>query len=355
MASPVLARLRGVGWEAYVWLIYIVPFLLASFDWHLSALETTAMLIGLVAFLALYVIGQVISGPRLLWIVGAFDVLAVLFSQRNPGAGSFWIYGSAMLARAFPPRQAAIALGVQVAIGTAASAALSMPIWFYIMSAVLSAVIGAVSIQAAANEAGNAKLRLAQAEVERLAKLAERERIARDLHDVLGHTLSVVVLKSELAQKLLTRDPARAAEEMAEVERIARDGLAEVRQAITGYRSSGLAAEIDHARETLVAAGIESTIEAGAVPLAAAQETALSLALREATTNVIRHAGATRCHIRFYAQDGSVLMEVEDNGRGGAAPFGNGLTGMRERIHALGGVLRRETEHGTRLLIKLPI
>ena len=139
---------------------------------------------------------------------------------------------------------------------------------------------------------------------------------------------------------------------MAEVERIARDGLAEVRQAITGYRSSGLAAEIEHVRDTLVAAGIDATIEARPVALAPAQETALSLALREAATNVIRHAAATRCHIRFYAQDGSVLMEVEDNGRGGDAPFGNGLTGMRERIQALGGVLRRETDHGTRLLIR---
>jgi two-component system sensor histidine kinase DesK len=355
MATPFIARLRGVGWEPYVWLIYIVPFLIASFDTQLSALETAAMLIGLAAFVALYVTAQVVRGPRLLWFVAAFDLLAVIFCQRNPGAGSFWIYGSALLGRALPPRQAAIALGVQVAIGTATAAALQMPAWFYIMASVLSAVIGAVTIQAAVTEAGNARLRLAQAEVERLAKLAERERIARDLHDVLGHTLSVVVLKSELAQKLLTRDPARAGEEMAEVERIARDGLAEVRQAITGYRSSGLAAEIDHARETLVAAGIEATIDAGAVPLATAQETALSLALREATTNVIRHAGATRCHIRFYAHDGSVLMEVEDNGRGGEAPFGNGLTGMRERIQALGGVLRRETEHGTRLMIKLPI
>ena len=107
-------------------------------------------------------------------------------------------------------------------------------------------------------------------------------------------------------------------------------------------------------RETLVAAGIHATVEAGSVQLAPAQETALSLALREATTNVIRHAAATSCHIRCYAQDGSVLMEVADNGRGGEAPFGNGLTGMRERIQGLGGVLRRETEGGTRLLIKLP-
>jgi two-component system sensor histidine kinase DesK len=108
-------------------------------------------------------------------------------------------------------------------------------------------------------------------------------------------------------------------------------------------------------RDALVAAGIDATIETRAMPLGPAHETALSLALREATTNVIRHAAATRCHVRFYAQDGSVLLEVEDNGRGGEAPFGNGLTGMRERIQALGGVLRRETGHGTRLLIKLPI
>jgi two-component system sensor histidine kinase DesK len=262
-----------------------------------------------------------------------------------------------MLGGSLPPRHAAMALAGQVLVGSAAAAALGMPWWYYTMSAVISTLIGSVTIQAAAKASAHAKLRLAQAEVERLAKLAERERIARDLHDVLGHTLSVVVLKSELARKLIERDPARAAIEMAEVERIARDGLAEVRQTITGYRSSGLAAEIDHVRETLVAAGIDATatIDARSVPLAPAQETALSLALREATTNVIRHAGATRCHIRFYAQDGSVLMEVEDNGRGGEAPFGNGLTGMRERIQALGGVLRRETDHGTRLLIKLPI
>ena len=348
-------RVKDLGWEPYAWLIYSLPYLFGSFDARLTALDTTAMLLGYVAFLALYIIGHLVRGARVLLIVAAFDVLAIGFSPRNPSAATFFIYGAAMLGHAFPPRRAAIALVVQVIVGSAAAAALGMPWWYWAMAAVISALIGAVTIQAAAKAAGDAKLRLAQAEVERLAKLAERERIARDLHDVLGHTLSVVVLKSELAQKLIDRDPARAATEMAEVERIARDGLAEVRQAITGYRSSGLAAEIDRVRDTLVAAGIDATIETRPMPLAPAQETALSLALREATTNVIRHAAATRCHIRFYAQDGSVLLEVEDDGRGGEAPFGNGLTGMRERIQALGGVLRRETDHGTRLLIKLPI
>ena len=353
--QPTHRRVRDLGWEPYAWLIYSLPYLFSSFDRRLSGLETSAMLAGYGAFLALYVLGHLVRGWRVLLIVAAFDLLAVGFSPRNPAAATFFIYGAAMLGHAFPPRRAALALVVQVGLGSVAAAALGMPWWYWAMAAVISALIGAVTIQAAAKAAGDAKLRLAQAEVERLAKLAERERIARDLHDVLGHTLSVVVLKSELAQKLIARDPSRAAAEMGDVERIARDGLAEVRQAITGYRSSGLAEEIDRMRDTLVAAGIDATIDSRTMPLAPAQETALSLALREATTNVIRHAAATRCHVRFYAQDGSVLLEVEDNGRGGDAPFGNGLTGMRERIQALGGVLRRETGHGTRLLIKLPI
>jgi two-component system sensor histidine kinase DesK len=242
-----------------------------------------------------------------------------------------------------------------VVFGAAASFALGMPWWYHMGSVVISALIGAITIQTRAKEVGDARLRMAQDEVARLAKLAERERIARDLHDLLGHTLSVVVLKSELAQKLMTRDPARAQQEIAEIERISRQGLADVREAVTGYRSSGLPAEIEHVRETLTAAGIETTIEAHRLPLAPAEETALSLALREAVTNVIRHAAATRCHIKFYAQDGSALMEVQDDGRGSEAAFGNGLTGMRERIDALGGVMLRETEHGTRLRIRLPL
>ena len=357
MARWPFTPLRQFGWETYAWLIYSLPYLFSSFNPRLPAIETAAMLAGYVVFLALYLAGQLVRGWRILWMVAGLDLLAIAFTRHNPGAATFFIYGSALLGGSLPPRRAAVTLAVQVLAGAGAMAALGMPWWYYGMLSVISTLIGAVTIQAAARTAADAKLRLAQAEVERLAKLAERERIARDLHDLLGHTLSVVVLKSELAQKLIEADPARARKEMVEVERIARDGLAEVRQAITGYRSSGLAAEIEQVRDTLVEAGIEATatIDAGSMPLAAAQETALSLALREAATNVIRHAGATQCHIRFYAQDGSILMEVADNGRGGEAPFGNGLTGMRERIQALGGVLRRETDHGTRLLIKLPI
>jgi len=356
MQTKPLGRLRELHWETYVWLVYSLPYVFASLFGPFTVGERLMLLAGYVAFLVLYFLGYLIRDPRVLWVVAGLDLLAVLGSLRNPGAVSFYIYASAVIANGFALKTGMKILVAQVLFGAAASAALGAEWWYYLSSVVISALIGAVTIQARAREGDNARLRLAQEEVERLAKLAERERIARDLHDVLGHTLSVVVLKSELAQKLMARDPARAQQEMADVERISRQGLAEVREAITGYRASGLAEEIGHVRDTLAAAGIETTIEALPIPkLAPAQETALSLALREAATNVIRHAAATQCHIKFYAKDGSALMEVQDDGRGGDAPFGNGLTGMRERIQALGGALMRESDRGTRLLITLPL
>ena len=347
------ARFRDIGWEPYAWLIYSLPYFFGSF---LAPLRGTVFLLALyVVFLALYLGGHMFRGPIILWFVAGLDVLAVVGSIWNPGAMAFWIYASALIAYSFAPRRAMIVLAVQIVTAAIASFFLDAQWWYYISSVVISALIGAMTIQARAKEVANEKLRMAQEEVERLAKVAERERIARDLHDLLGHTLSVVVLKSELAQKLMDRDPQRARQEIAEVERISRQGLADVREAVTGYRSSGLAAEIEHVRETLTTAGIDTTIEAHHVKLAPAQETALSLALREAATNVIRHANATKCHIKFYAQDGSALMEVRDDGRGSEAPFGNGLSGMRERITALGGVLQRESQSGTKLLVRLPL
>jgi two-component system, NarL family, sensor histidine kinase DesK len=162
--------------------------------------------------------------------------------------------------------------------------------------------------------------------------------------------------------RLIGRDEAsdhqRAAIEIADVERIARTALAEVREAIGGYRSRGLAAEIEAARLTLDAAGVtlllDSAPSSGA-HLSAAEETALALALREAVTNIVRHARATSCRLRFITDAGRRRLVVEDNGEHAIACEGNGLRGMRERIESLGGQLSLEHDHGTRLLIELPL
>jgi two-component system, NarL family, sensor histidine kinase DesK len=198
-------------------------------------------------------------------------------------------------------------------------------------------------------------LRMAQDQIEHLARVVERERIARDLHDVLGHTLSVVILKSELAGKLMENDPERAAKEIGDVEQISREALAEVRNAIGGYRAGGLEEEFARAASTLETAGVIPDCQSVPVALSAAQETVLALAVREAVTNVVRHARAGRCQVRLAQVDGHCKLEIQDDGRGGSQVEGNGIRGMRERVEALGGTLGRETNAGTRLTILLPL
>ena len=209
-------------------------------------------------------------------------------------------------------------------------------------------------------------LRRSQEEVERLAQVAERERIGRDLHDLLGHTLSLITLKSELAGKLLARDGeggdsrGAAAREVADIETISRRALSEVRQAVQGYRSGGLAAEIDHAAAALASTGLECRRSVADAALAAAtaeplRERALCFVLREAVTNVLRHAAASRCEIALAVAGGELRLEVRDDGRGGTAPEGFGLAGMRERLASLGGRLERSGDGGTRLTAVVPL
>jgi two-component system sensor histidine kinase DesK len=199
-------------------------------------------------------------------------------------------------------------------------------------------------------------LLLSQAEVRRLAATAERERIGRDLHDLLGHTLSLITLKLELSRKLLDRDPEAARRELREAERVARNALTEVRGAVTGYRAADLAAELASARLLVEASGINLEYDAPPNGLAPACEGDLALVLREAVTNIVRHARASRASVRFAADAQAVLMTVEDDGRGGLQAEGNGLRGMRERVAAIGGTMSFDAGvgRGTRLLVRVP-
>jgi two-component system, NarL family, sensor histidine kinase DesK len=356
MKLQLLPPYRELSWMPYAWLLYSLPFLAGVFVPGLRWWQRLVTLLTYIAFLALYFAAYWIQGRRIYLVAAGMNAIAMIFSQWSPPAPVFFIYAAAALGWSLPAKEAAVALVVQVLVGVAYGLAFSMPSWFYIPAVAITALIGAVSIQDAVNRRADADLRRARDEVERLAKLAERERIARDVHDLLGHSLSVVVLKAELARKLVASDPARAAAEMADVERTAREGLAQVRAAVTGYRAVGLMAEIQRVRRTLSEANLAVDVDAPtALDLSPAQETALAMALREAVTNVIRHAAATTVHIRLKTADGQVLLEVEDDGRGGESPFGHGLTGMRERIATLGGGLVRHSERGTRLLISLPL
>jgi two-component system sensor histidine kinase DesK len=203
----------------------------------------------------------------------------------------------------------------------------------------------------------NVALRLSQEEMGRMAAMAERERIGRDLHDLLGHTLSVIALKSELAGRLLARDVDAARREINEVQRVARDALSEVRRAVSGMRSHGVLAECASARVALESAQVHFEYEAETLTMAPEIESVLAFALREAATNVIRHAQAHRCRARLRRSGDLVRMEFEDDGRGGVRAEGNGLAGMRERLADVGGTLEVEspTGGGTKLIVTVPM
>ncbi|MGH9557616.1 MAG: sensor histidine kinase [Bryobacteraceae bacterium] len=267
----------------------------------------------------------------------------------------FLIYAAATAGFTSESRIATKALAVLVAIGAMEAWFLERGAWFWILVTVLPVVIGVLCFDSARRHETNRRLRAAQRELEELARIAERERIARDLHDVLGHSLSVVILKSELASKLIGRDSARAEGEIRDVERISRQALTEVRSAINGYRAIGLEHELAEAAATLNTAGSAAECEAAHVALSPAQETVLALAIREAVTNVVRHAHAKRCRLQVEIVDGQCVVQIYDDGRGGWQAEGNGLRGIRERVEAMRGTVRRETSAGTRLTISLPV
>jgi two-component system sensor histidine kinase DesK len=217
-----------------------------------------------------------------------------------------------------------------------------MTIWMPFTVLSLGGMIGMQEL----DQQKDAVLRLSQDEVRRLASVAERERIGRDLHDLLGHTLSLVALKSDLAARLAQRDVAAARTEMEDVSRVARDALAQVRRAVSGIRSAELAAELASAKLLLEADGVSFDYRIHSALLPASVETVFALVLREAATNVQRHAKAQRVEVTVVVEGRHLLLQVHDDGRGGDLVPGTGLNSMRERVQALGGALQVESVRG---------
>jgi two-component system sensor histidine kinase DesK len=203
----------------------------------------------------------------------------------------------------------------------------------------------------------NSQLVEARDELARNAVAEERLRFARDLHDLLGHSLSLIALKSELAGRLAERDPARAKEEMADVEAAARRALAEVRDAVSGYRQVSLAQALVEARSALSAAGVALRAPSGVPSLPAKVDAVLGWVIREATTNVLRHSSARSVAVELGTAGHSALLTVIDDGVGSTAPTGAGLSGLAERVEAVGGRLESGPAGagGFRLAAEVPL
>jgi two-component system, NarL family, sensor histidine kinase DesK len=274
-------------------------------------------------------------GARWLYVLGFCGLLVLLAPWWGWAFVHLCVYVSILLATLIPWAQARIAI-VVVNVAVAAVAPLSgTPTPLYIA---LIGVMVALSTGAGI-EAGRIGARLHRAEqrASALALAAERERIGRDLHDILGHSLTAISIKADLAARLIERDPTAAHTEITELGVIARQSLADVRATASAIREVRVADELASARSVLPAAGIEASVPTALDPVSDATSELFGYVVREAVTNVVRHSDATRCVITVEPH----RVVVTDNGKGWSEQdgHGSGLRGLSDRVAAAGGVL----------------
>lgn len=350
-------ELMGRPWLGLVYLPFV--FLPLGFWTDAPARVWVASVLATAVFLPMYFAFRAWRGRRQYVLVAATAILGLALIAMQPGGNTFVIYACAMAATILPARRAIAVTVLLVAAMVACFLAvmpLPLALAYAAMATAICVLVVAGVLMTRARLRRDAELRLTRDEVARLAAMAERERIGRDLHDLLGHTLSLVALKSELAGRLVDSNPAAARTQIGEVESVARQALAQVREAVVGIRATGLEAELAAARLALLSADVSLDQRLAQVALDPALESALALALREAVTNVLRHAGARRVEVELVADDGELRLCIADDGRGGAGAPGNGLAGMRERLAAFGAELEVDSPlgGGTRLQVTLP-
>jgi two-component system sensor histidine kinase DesK len=309
-------------------------------------------------FLLLFAKTQLASRRTARFYALGMAAMSLLLLRWYPSGLSYFIYGCIMLRHCnmrFRPYM--VQLLLLNAVFVALAWWIGFPISLLVIIPITVLAVSTITAVEYMSKEKDAALRLSHDEVRRLAATAERERIGRDLHDLLGHTLSLITLKLELSRKLFDRDTEAARREVEEAEKVARHALAEVRSAVTGIRATDLAAELASARLLLESSQVHLDYGHPPADLPGDIERGLSLILREAVTNIARHSGASSARIELMRERASVRMQISDNGRGGIDHDGNGLCGMRERVRALGGTLTIESSRGqgTRLRAVVPV
>jgi two-component system, NarL family, sensor histidine kinase DesK len=354
------------GWLfAAIWLIYLGEPLGVLFGHGHSAAVIAATLVAVAVFSATYVglnlivrreIGVLppdrLGDPRKLVLIGVLAVIsAVLPLTVNGEWVVLWIYVSSACGSALPLHgrpawairggfAASLAMVVEaVALGV------DVGLWLSLLLPCVFSFLGVMAVRGMRDLIH--QLHQARAEVARLAAAEERLRMARDLHDLAGHSLATITLKAELARKLLRVDLDRSEQQILDLEHVSREALADIREAVSGYRRATLAVEGASAHTALEAAGIALDLDPSLAnrsgTLDPDAESALAWCLREAVTNVVRHSGAHHCRVRLIDArvDGepSLTLEVLDDGPAalgdGCAAAGNGLSGLRERLLAV--------------------
>ncbi|BDX05668.1 sensor histidine kinase [Planctobacterium marinum] len=343
------------GYLPYFWLVYLIMFILPlSFGdrplWHYAA-----SMVVVPVFLALYFYTFWQTGARALVCILAILGLGMATAWFNPGASVFFVYAAAFCVQLKQPRKALIMVFSIAAVAALYSFLMQLPGFFYLPAIVISILIGCVNIYEGELRQKNQLLKVSQDELAKMAATAERERIARDLHDLIGHTFSLITVKAQLAHKLADIDIDKSKQELKDLEHLSRTAMAEIRETVHNYQQKDMTSEIAKAKALAKSADIEFHSEIEAIPQKESTNSALAWVIRESFTNMVKHSEATSCQLSCKTVADQYRLTISDNGQPQTEiTAGDGLTGIKERVTALGGKLTVATNGGFSIQVEVP-
>lgn len=342
---------------SWVYLINLVFYIIPLFTIRFAIWQYLSMAAALMLFLVCYFWAYRSNRKNMHWPILGIVLVAALITPVNPGAISMFAYAGFFIGYAYSLYRFLLLMAALVALLLLLQLALTIHWNMFLIMGV--PIILAVSLLGRAEQVKQRHRlveRQSEDEIKQLAAMVERERIARDLHDILGHTLSSVILKADLATKLIAHQHTETAQQqLTELSQIARDALSQVRQSVSGYKHQGLTAEMAKLLTRLRDAGFHAVLNGELPQLDLRRETAVILALTELVTNIMRHSKGDSCQLSFQQQGADLLICLSDNGSGSEITEGNGLTGLRERLAAIGARLSLQQQPGVAATITLPL
>lgn len=360
-----LPRDLNEKFSPYVWLIYLPLFFVPVIIFYQDPMDLVWTAFALIAFLALYFHSFWVDSQYTIYHIVGIIFVGTLATLVTSNACTLFIYAGAFCGRLKPIKYAFLILIALLMWIIAISWVFDFDVYFYFPALVFSTIVGVSNIYQYALDKNKQDLILSRKETQRLAKIAERERIARDLHDLIGHTFSVLTLKADLAGRLLDKDIDKARAEIKDLEDISRDALSQVREVVSGYRSSDLLTELANAKHVFAGVDIAfhhqfENIDENELELHSTDNKELAIVLRELVTNVIKHAKATQVNVTIKRENKSIILTLQDNGQGfeKSQYQGFGIKGINERIQKLNGVVSINSGKefkGTLTEISLPV
>ena len=341
---------------AWVYLVNLVFYLMPLFYVDYQPWQLGLILAVLVLFVLSYYWGYA-SSPATMWQpVLAMLVLATAITPLNYGSVVMFAFCGFFIGFAWRPSRALPAVAGILLLMTLLKFVLDIKApYFLFYGAVLLLLVVVFGYLERKRQQNGWLQQQSQTEITQLAQMVERERIARDLHDIMGHSLSGIILKADLANALLAANQTDNARlQLTELSQVAREALSQVRQTVSGYKHKGLLAEVSALSQQLRAQGIAVTLQGEVPELPARLESALILMLTELCTNILRHSKADNCVITFSADASQWQVQVSDNGQANNLNFGNGLTGIQERLAAFQGELSYQLNDGCLICLRLP-